>query len=898
MSTNHVRLIMRNTRILFAAIVLLAALSPEGLRAEVGNWTSNGPWGGTVFALAAHPSSPSTVYAGTPQRLYKSVDAGASWAPTGLHGSSYLVIPTSDDSVVYAVNSGPFEATFHRTVDGGRTWVDSPNAPQNLLSVASDRNDPMTLYAVSANGLFRTMDGGDAWEYLPNPVGGVWTSAFAVDPADSRVIYAAQSSAASGGVYRSSDGGATWRRTNLREAGTRVLIFDPGNPSRLFAVTNVGLHVTTDAGESWRLLWREGRLSRLVIDPVDSNRLYMLSEGGVFVSADGGRTVTPVSAAAVGGIVGTIIASGPGVVLAGSEKGVYRSDDSGRGWRTSNVGIQEVSVRSLAIDPSDPEVVFAATPLGIYATDNGGETWGEPIPGSPVSGVVVIDPEHPSTLYAGGGTGVHKSTDGGRTWQINGSLVEQIAALVIDPDDSRRLFAAYRSLHGSLDGGESWRTLFSPEDLYASGWYTPRLTAIAFAPSNRATVYAAGSGDIGFVYRSDDGGNSWSEPANLPNLWINALAVDSCDPRRLEAGGYFGLHRSVDGGRTWAESSLEKDEPYAHWVSVLARDPRHSSSLLAATSRGLFWTNDRGTSWSRFEPALDVLVESLAFDPSGRFLYAGTQRGVFRLERSFEPCRTGPDRLCLIGAKYQVSVTARDRAGTPIPGRAIAEGDSFGYFSFPDVTGDPAFPEVFVKMVDASSAPAPYGGHDWVFHSSLTDLDYRVTVLETDTGRIRTYEAGDSETLTCGRADTSAFDRDCTLAPQSVTAATPTAGIEAASGGELSLLNGRFRATIRATDPRTGRTAEGTALAKGDRFGYFSLPAFTGDPSFPEIFVKMTEATAQTGGYFGVFHTGLTDLDYTLTVRDQVTGAVRTYFGGATEGTRLCGSADTTAFRN
>jgi hypothetical protein len=102
----------------------------------------------------------------------------------------------------------------------------------------------------------------------------------------------------------------------------------------------------------------------------------------------------------------------------------------------------------------------------------------------------------------------------------------------------------------------------------------------------------------------------------------------------------------------------------------------------------------------------------------------------------------------LIGAKYQVSVTARDRAGAPIQGRAIAEGDSFGYFSFPDVTGDPDFPEVFVKMVNASGAPAPHGGHDWVFHSSLTDLDYTVTVLEADTGRVRTYDAGDSESLT------------------------------------------------------------------------------------------------------------------------------------------------------
>jgi photosystem II stability/assembly factor-like uncharacterized protein len=886
---------MRNTTILFVAFGLLAALSLEASRAEVGKWTSGGPYGADVITLASHPSNPSTVYAATSQRLHKSVDAGASWAPTGLYGSSYLVVPTSDASVVYAANSGAFGATFHRTIDGGETWVDIETAPGSLLSLAVDPNDPMTLYAVTQYFIYRTTDGGDSWQRLANPVAvPLWTQGIAVDPADSRVLYASLTRPQGAAVYRSSNRGATWDRTNLREI-TRALLFDPRNPSRLFAITNTGLHVTTNRGESWRRLWGDRNLAQLVIDPADSNRLYMLSEGVLFLSSDGGETVTPVSPGAFGDFA-TITASGAGVVLAGSERGIYRSEDSGRGWGTANFGIQEVSVLSLAIDPTDPAVVFAASPGGIYESRNGGETWNEPVPQSPESEVVAIDPSDPSTLYAAGRAGVHKSTDRGRTWE--NSLFLSVADLVIDPSNPRRLLAAYSSLYQSVNGAENWRTLITPEDDYAASYYRPHLSSIAFAPSNTATVYAAGSADRGFIYRSDDGGNSWSDPTDLHNLWVRTLAVDSCDPHRLQAGGFGGVQRSVDGGRTWSASALEEGQPYQNVVMALARDPRHSSSFFAGTSSGLFWTNDRGASWRRFEPALDEVVQSLALDPSRRFLYAGTSRGVFALERTFEACRSGPDRLCLIGANYQVSVTARDRAGTPITGRAIAEGDSFGYFSFPDVTGDPAFPEVFVKMVNASGEPPPYGGHDWVFHSSLTDLDYTVTVLETETGRVRTYAAGDSESLTCGRADTSAFERDCAAAAAERSAVRmPPAGIEAATGAELSLLGGRFRATIRATDPRTGRTEDGTALPKNDRFGYFSLPTFTGDPSFPEIFVKMADATAQPGGYFWVFHTGLTDLDYTLTVTDRVTGAVRTYSGGATEGSRLCGSADTMAFQ-
>jgi len=199
-------------------------------------------------------------------------------------------------------------------------------------------------------------------------------------------------------------------------------------------------------------------------------------------------------------------------------------------------------------------------------------------------------------------------------------------------------------------------------------------------------------------------------------------------------------------------------------------------------------------------------------------------------------------------------------------------------------------------IVVETGAPPPYGGSAWVIHSSLTDLDYTLTVRETNTGRLWTSSAADSELLTCGTADTSAFVRACEVAESSAPAGGTS--LPAGSDAELSLLGGRFRATIRAKDPRTGRTADGAAIPRRDGFGYFSLPDFTGDPSFPEVFVKMVDGRAQPGASYWVFHTGLTDLEYTLTVTDAVTGAVRTYPRGATDGTRLCGVADTMAFRD
>jgi len=194
-------------------------------------------------------------------------------------------------------------------------------------------------------------------------------------------------------------------------------------------------------------------------------------------------------------------------------------------------------------------------------------------------------------------------------------------------------------------------------------------------------------------------------------------------------------------------------------------------------------------------------------------------------------------------------------------------------------------------MADATSLPAPVGGFFWVFYSGLTDLHYTVRIIDTVTGRERTYQSDGY----CGGADTAAFPGDGLSAPNgtdSMLGATPLSD----SGEELSLLGNRFQVTLSAFDPHTNRRGVGAAIPQGDRFGYFSLPSFTGDPAFPEVFVKMADGDSPTGGSFWFFHTGLTDLRYTLTVTDTTTGIVKTYQNDPSDPSRLCGGADTAAF--
>jgi hypothetical protein len=265
--------------------------------------------------------------------------------------------------------------------------------------------------------------------------------------------------------------------------------------------------------------------------------------------------------------------------------------------------------------------------------------------------------------------------------------------------------------------------------------------------------------------------------------------------------------------------------------------------------------------------------------------------GVYDYENGGACAATGGS-LCLLGGRFVVTAQAVDpRTGRLEVGTPLGQTDRWGYFSLPGFTGDPSFPEIVVKLVDGTSLDGSF----WFFHSGLTDLQYTVSVLDTVSGRQKSYmnDRSDPQKL-CGGADTETFAVDAPPGPVP-TAQRATRPRASSAAGALPLL-GRFTATLTAVDPRTGREAVGVPIARDAKWGYFSIPDFTGDASFPEVFVKMLDATALPGGAFWVFHTGLTDLEYTLMVTDSTTGEQKTYRNDRSDPNRLCGGADTQAF--
>ncbi len=247
---------------------------------------------------------------------------------------------------------------------------------------------------------------------------------------------------------------------------------------------------------------------------------------------------------------------------------------------------------------------------------------------------------------------------------------------------------------------------------------------------------------------------------------------------------------------------------------------------------------------------------------------------------------TDDTQLHVNNNRYKVTLSARDqRTGKTGTGKANLQTNVFGYFSIPDLTGDAANPEVFVKVL------GPVGDSPWVFFGGLTDVEYTLTVTDGSTGQVRSYHKDPGTPK--GGYDTGGGQGpagDCPL--NQITEFTTTPFRCSATDSTLCLLSNRFAVTLAARDQRSGNRANGVTLAKNDLFGFFRLPELTGDPTNVEVFVKMLDGRS-LGGKYWVFFGGLTDFEYTLLVRDTVTGKNRMYVKPAGS---ACGGFDTSAF--
>jgi len=319
--------------------------------------------------------------------------------------------------------------------------------------------------------VWKSLDGGSTWALANSGLIGTTVDSLAIDPQDLQTLYAG----AEGGVFKSTDGAASWGAAPvLPAAHVPGLAIYPPNPGIVYAAAGDWLQKSLDGGQSWVQLpvgVDDYDFAGLAVDPQNPGILYT----GELKSVDGGADWTKLSG--FDGYLSTIALDpqNPATVYAGSiggtfseqaesmSSGVLKSTDGGQIWSGVNTLWQGVNISAVIVDPGNSSVVYAQTgvfdcgyecsssyymdpkvtnAVGLYKSADGGTTWARlNLPGDPNTQLLAIDQQ--GTVYVWSPSGLARSQDGGATWNpLPGTgLQVAITSLAFDPQDANHLFA-------------------------------------------------------------------------------------------------------------------------------------------------------------------------------------------------------------------------------------------------------------------------------------------------------------------------------------------------------------------------------------------------------------------------------------------------------------------------
>ncbi|HVS13562.1 MAG TPA: hypothetical protein VMV46_06550 [Thermoanaerobaculia bacterium] len=637
----------------------------------------------SIGAIDVADSDPNVVYVGTGSAcirsnivtgrgVYRSTDAGATWSFLGLRESGAigdLVVHPNDPDLVYLAALGHLfgpnaERGVFRSQDGGATWekvlyvsertgaVDlamDPSNPRKIFASAwTAERKPWTILSGSEEGgLFVTHDGGDTWERVSRglPGGLVGKIAVEVSPADpSRVWALVEAEGAARGLYRSDDGGRSFRLVNGQTSLTYRpfyyihLTADPENADRLY-VSNEAFWLSVDGGESFeRRPTPHVDNHALWIHPDDPQRMIQGNDGGANVSWNGGRTWSPQWNQPTAELYQVAVDNAFPYRLYGAQQDnstisvpsriSRRPEDPKQDWLV----VSGCETGPVVPHPEDPRRIYggckgrhSVLDLGsgqesqywVYPHFNYGHDTREMPYRFQRTAPMILSPHDPGVIYHGSQY-LHRSTDEGRTWEtvspdltafedetqgysgepitpdITGEeIYSAIYALAESPLEQGVLWVGANDgpIHVSRDGGGTW-TEVTPEGLPKGG----RVNRIDASPHAAGRAYAAIyryqlDDWEPYLYRTDDYGASWRRltdgrngiPADVP---VRAVREDPEREDLLYVGTEFGVYVSFDGGRHW--QAFQLDLPVVPITEIVV----HRGDLVLATMGRSFWILD------------------------------------------------------------------------------------------------------------------------------------------------------------------------------------------------------------------------------------------------------------------------------------------------------------------
>lgn len=633
-----------------------------------------GLYGGTFNYFVFPAVDQKTVFAGvalpggaTP--IYRSRDGGTSWKLMPVSG--VMRMDPFNPSNVFA-----FGRSAWRSTNVGETW-EKINEDERVEFFTSDIEfssiRPGVIYAAHSSWLppvyeklgqyvSRSTDSGRTWEKLAT-IGHISDDQFMqleVAP-ESDALFAQLSS---GKVVKSIDGGVHWKTVSRgipifqRVTGLVhtpwMLALDRERSSILYTAGPKGLFRTSDGGAMWRKvdLGCDDCLPRSVsIDPFDNRTVYVCGVGSLkaLKSTDDGETWHPMRLAQnFPGLPYLAIAASPqarSLMFAGvTSRGILRSTNGGTSWALSNHGLREIVVSDLAADPRRPGAFVAIggtldgeSPRIPLFSFSYGRTWSyNPALGGVNPNEVKIQLSDPDfRVLAGMHPLVAVTTNGGKQWTISRSLHNEHCT---EPQLSGKRKVIFclggedpdKPIKRSTNLGNSW-TDFGPP--LPSSLYD--VTMFAVDPRNSDIIYAVVASQDenpppNTIEKTTDGGRTWTTLKSPEGgEYVVEFHVHPRNPRLFYLSTWGGIFKSTDAGATWTNIAPGLA------VNFITLDPDNPNQLFV--TRELMWrTKDGGNSWSRLTqdglpdgwPAARVMVSP--WDP--RILYGLTIQGLYYLK--------------------------------------------------------------------------------------------------------------------------------------------------------------------------------------------------------------------------------------------------------------------------
>ena len=477
-----------------------------------------------VWSLSFSPSNPDVIAAGAESGVYLTRDSGATWkliSPAGdpeLRPVVSLAFDPGDSKILYA-------GTTHlpwRTGDGGATWQSIHTGmidDSDVFSIQVDPLRPDRVLASACSGAYASLDFAHHWKRLNTPTGAFRTYFTALDPRHPDTVFAGTSD----GLLKSANDGVTWRKVSLH--AVKSIAFDRFVPGRIFfASTDGGLLLSTDNGDNLRES-NVGFTSRAFTSLASSgSALYLSSPSDLFSTDNLALRWQNVGAGPEGKmLVVSAAPDSPRTLYGAGYRGLFESADGGKTWQARR-GLAE-GIRVKALLPRPHGVVFAGTDQGLFRSESAG-AWNR-VSAAPVDWVQSAGTRAMAALTASAGL---VSEDEGATWRKCANPAPGVLwyGLALDPaTPATALAATSLGLYRSADGCRSWTPV-------TGGLEQATAEAVLFHPTRAEEAFVAQGGK---VFRSIDGGQTWQplDGGDGPGLWPSALLILASAPDRLFA---------------------------------------------------------------------------------------------------------------------------------------------------------------------------------------------------------------------------------------------------------------------------------------------------------------------------------------------------------------------------